>query len=227
MKIAVLVSGGVDSAITYFLQTLKKSGDEIVPVFINLQQSYWKKELAACKNLYGDQLVCLETNAPTIDDKDNSFIPNRNLFLASYATLAVYPDVIHIGGMADDNRPDKTPQVFQEMSNILTKTGGKKITVTSDLWEYGKSDAVRMFLKSGVPNAEAIMLKTLSCYSDEGQGQCNDCEACFRRWLAFAVNGIQCEPVSDAASEKYAAYARSGGAHITRINDMRQVGLLK
>ena len=113
------------------------------------------------------------------------------------------------------------------MSKILTKTSEKKITVTSDLWEYGKSDAVRMFLEAGIPNAETIMLKTLSCYSDEGQGQCNDCEACFRRWLAFAVNGIQCEPVSDAAIEKYAAYARSGGAHITRINDMRQVGLLK
>lgn len=226
-RIAVLVSGGVDSAITYFLLKSKNGNDDIIPIFVNLGQSYWKKELAACKDLYGDQLVCLETNAPTSDDKDNSFIPNRNLFLASYATLAVYPDVIHISGMADDNRPDKTPKVFQEMSKILTKTSEKRITVTSDLWEYGKSDAVRMFLDAGIPNAETIMLKTLSCYSHVGQGHCNDCEACFRRWLAFAVNGIQCEPVSDAATEKYAEYARSGGAHITRINDMRQLGLLE
>ena len=134
-RIAVLVSGGVDSAITYFLLKSKNGNDDIIPIFVNLGQSYWKKELAACKDLYGDQLVCLETNAPTSDDKDNSFIPNRNLFLASYATLAVYPDVIHISGMVDDNRPDKTPQVFQEMSKILTKTSEKRITVRSDLWE--------------------------------------------------------------------------------------------
>ena len=225
-KVAVLVSGGIDSAITYFLLKSTTPGDHIVPIFVNLQQSYWKKELAGCNELYGDQLVCLETNAPTIDDKDNSFIPNRNLFLASYATLAVYPDVIYISGMADDDRPDKTPQIFEEMSGVLTKTSDKQITVTSDLWEYGKGDAVRMFLDAGVPNAEAVLLKTVSCYSQEGEGHCNDCEACFRRWLSLTVNGIECEPVSDAIIAKYVEYANKNDTHFSRIEDMRKIGLL-
>ena len=226
MKIVVLASGGVDSTISYFLQRRKQGENEILPVFINLRQSYWRKELSTCKDLFGDALECLETNAPTIDDKDNSFIPNRNLFLASYATLAFYPDVIHISGTADATRPDKSPEVFAKMSNLLTETSGKKITVTSELWTFGKSDAINMFINSGVPDAASIMSKTLSCYSHEGEGHCNNCEACFYRWSAMKVNGIECEPVSDAIIRHCVEIVETGEMHASGVADMKKLGLI-
>ena len=95
MKVCVLVSGGLDSTITYFVLKLNRPDDEIIPVFIDLNQSYKDKELAACKTLYGEELRILRVDSPQQDDKENYFIPNRNLFLASYATLVFSPEEIY------------------------------------------------------------------------------------------------------------------------------------
>ncbi len=226
MIIVVLVSGGVDSTISYFLQMQKQGDNKVLPVFVNLRQSYWQKEQNTCKDLFGDALVQLETNAPTNDDKENSFIPNRNLFLASYATLAFNPDIIHISGTADATRPDKSPEIFEEMSALLTKTSDKQITVTSELWPYGKSDAIKMFVNSGVPGAISIMSRTLSCYSDEGKGHCNNCEACFYRWSAMKVNDIDCEQVSDEIIRHCVGIVEAGEMHASGIEDMKKLGLI-
>ena len=157
MRVCALVSGGLDSTISYFVLKYDRPEDEIIPVFIDLNQSYKDKELSACRRIYGPDLMYLRVDSLTQDDKENYFIPNRNLFLASYATLVFNPDEIYMGGLADDNQVDKTPEVFDEMSAIITKTSGKRVAVDSLLWDFTKGQSVEMFLSKGVVNAERLL----------------------------------------------------------------------
>lgn len=226
MRVCVLVSGGLDSTITYFVLQSERPNDEIIPVFIDLNQSYRDKELDACRELYGDALKYQRVDSLRQDDKDNSFIPNRNLFLASYATLVFNPDEIYMGGLADDNQVDKTPEVFEEMSAIITKTSSKTINVDSILWDYTKGQSVAMFLAKGIEDAEQLLLQSVSCYDGSVPRHCNDCAACYRRYVALASNGIEVESLSQRIIDQYKEKVATGDYHHDRIKRMKSLGLL-
>jgi len=224
MTTCILVSGGLDSTIAFHLLQHKQT--KIIPVFIDYNQSYLAKEIKACHKIYGDQLVVLKVDGPKQSDKTNSFVPNRNLFFASYITLNFNPDRIIMGGLADDNQVDKTPEIFDEMSTIISKTSNKRIQVDSILWNYTKGQAVEMFLKSGVPNSKEILLQAVSCYSEDNDLHCNDCAACYRRYVALMSNGIDCEPLSERIIDEYKKKSNAFEYDQDRLSRMRSLGLL-
>ncbi len=227
MKVCVLVSGGLDSTITYFVLKQERPDDEIIPVFIDLSQSYKDKELAACETIYGDELRILQVDSPKQDDKENYFIPNRNLFLASYATLVFCPDEIYLGGLADDNQVDKTPEIFEEMSALITKTSDKAIKVHSILWDYTKGRSVEMFLNKEIKDAEQLLLQSVSCYDGSTPNHCNDCAACYRRYVALASNNIEVVKPTQRIIAQYQDKVSEGSYHGDRIDRMASLGLLR
>ena len=80
--------------------------------------------------------------------------------------------------------------------------------VFSPFWEMTKGDIVKWFLDE-VGNVDALH-QTVGCYHASIH-QCGRCGSCFRKWVAFKVNGI--EPTFEILNEiktEYRARAMSG-----------------
>jgi 7-cyano-7-deazaguanine synthase len=226
VKVCALVSGGVDSIITYHLLLKEREGDEIIPVFVDLNQAYVDKELKACQHFFGDKLHVLKVDNSIQGEKKSWFIPNRNLFLASYVTMVHLPDEIYMGGLADDGTaPDLTPEVFEEMSALISKTSEKNIQIKSLLWSYAKGQAVEYFLSQGIPNARQLIQQTVSCYDGTNDAQCNNCKACFNRYVALASNGIDAEPLKQEIRDEYKIKLANEEFHADFVERTNQLGL--
>ena len=194
MKKIILVSGGLDSFIAY-----KLYGG--MPLFIAYGQRYSDKEKAACLELYGEELEILEIAGRCVELKNN-YIPDRNLFLATAAAMYYYPDEIVMAGMKDDNCQDKNESAFEEYTDIISKYAKKPIVVGSPFWNTTKGEAIERYLSEG--HCPSLLQKTISCYSG-GAGQCLDCPACFRKYVALKSNGIETPEVSERIKALYLA----------------------
>jgi len=173
----LLVSGGLDSFISW------KVLDEPPVLFIDYGQPYLEKELKAIKLLYPERHEIKIPNLPPLGKQIH--VPARNLL---FATIAVrFSNRIFLGGVKDELCSDKSPSAFQSMSNILTRHSNYQVTVDSPIWRFTKAEAVAHYQNKGFP-AERL-LGTISCYSP-GEEPCNNCESCFRRFVALASNGI-------------------------------------
>ena len=173
----LLASGGIDSyAAWHYL------GRPLI-LFVNYGQPYFDIELGAVQALYpADMINHVSLHGLPPLDPSKIHVPVRNLMLASLALR--YSDDIALGGVKDEQCSDKSPSAFRHISAIFSKQERREITVFSPIWHFTKSQAVKdMVSKHGTQ----LISKTVSCYSHE---LCNDCESCFRRFVALAVNGI-------------------------------------
>lgn len=186
----ILVSGGIDSYCAWHHYTSCGDGDINIPVFIDYGQSYVEKEMGACRKLFENVSILSVGKIKSGQNKDNPFIPARNLAFASLIAMIYNPDEIVMGGLRDDNVIDKSPEAFAEMSTIISKHSGKSINIISPFWTMSKGEVVEQYLKN---NGSVGTLKMcISCYEGD-DGHCNDCPACFRRFVALASNGIDCD----------------------------------
>ena len=58
----------------------------------------------------------------------------------------------------------------------------------SPFYEMTKGELIRWYLKQGLSKEE--LFATWTCYRG-GQTPCARCGACFRRWIAFSLNGLE------------------------------------
>jgi len=200
-KRVILVSGGIDSTLAFHLYDNLDDGFENIPVFFNYGQPYLEKEIKAVKNIFGDELVLLKLENTIEDDAQNPFVPARNLTLASMVTTIYNPDEIIMAGLKDDVVVDKNPQAFSEMSEILSKFSKKEIKVHSPFWDFTKGEIVENFIKSG--GDEKLLKMAVSCYDGADDEHCNDCPACFRRYVALKSNDIEVAVPSKRITELY------------------------
>lgn len=171
----LLVSGGIDSYITW--NYLYRP----TPLFVDYGQPYLDIELEAVTKLYPSfEKIKIEGIKELNPDK--IFVPARNLMLASLALR--YSNSIALGGVKDEKCKDKSPYAFKMMSSILSEFNNDNVTVFSPLWHLTKAQAVGEYLQT---NSADPLHDTISCYS---QRLCNDCESCFRRFVALAHNNI-------------------------------------
>lgn len=178
-KVIKLVSGGIDSTAMAFM----------IPgtnYFIDYKQPYANQEQRALLNnkipFHKINLSC--ENFPGFQD---IYIDNRNLALASIAAMFLSPDVIYLAGVKDDNCPDKTPDEFQRMSDIISRYSQKRVEILSPFWDYTKGELVQKFLSLGY--SQEIMRQSFSCYYPD-PSPCYDCPACLRRFISLKTNGI-------------------------------------
>lgn len=185
MNKILLVSGGIDSFVTWHYL------DKPPILFVNYGQHYFDIENDAVSKLYaGASLYSVTLSGLPPLDPNKIHVPVRNLMLASLGLR--FAPRIAFGGVKDEQCSDKSPASFRKMSIILTQQHDEEVTVYSPIWHFTKAEAIGDFVKkhTDIYSKEEIrklLRDTISCYSPE---RCNNCQSCFRRFVALAVNGI-------------------------------------
>lgn len=179
-KTALLFSAGIDSFIAYFF--IKNIiGDDCDLLYYDLGTNYTAEEKVAAEKLFPGKVKYIE-DLNYLGSKEhgvNAVIPNRNIIMAIHAVSNLGYEKVYIAGLKDDNAPDKTEFVFNDLSKLLSMTTGKHIVITSPFWDYTKHYIVDWYINDF--NGTVKLLQTFSCYTPIDGKECNNCKACFRK----------------------------------------------
>jgi 7-cyano-7-deazaguanine synthase len=204
-KAVVLLSGGMDSAVTLFIA--KKNGYRANCLTFDYGQRH-KKEISFAKKIAdsaGSGCVVLKISLPwkqsALLDKNikvpenrkfseknsipSTYVPARNtIFLSfglSYAE-AIGAKAVFIGANAIDfsGYPDCRPEYYKKFNELFKKaTRAKGIKIIAPLLYKTKEDIVRIGRRLGVD-----FNLTWSCYKG-GSRPCGVCDACRLRSKGF------------------------------------------
>lgn len=191
MTKVLLFSGGLDS---YALRLLWKPD---VSLYVNLHTDYSRVELAKLDH----QTTVVDFPGLLPFERPDKIIPLRNLFLIGVA--AQFGDTIALAATAGDRVLDKSFRFASKASGLLT-------LLMNDYWSDRRGDyevvlpvknltkreLVREYARAGGDIVELIT-RSFSCYTPTRELQaCGRCKPCFRKWVAFKLNGIEIEPNS-------------------------------
>ena len=189
MTKVLLYSGGMDS---YALRHLWKPD---LSLYVNLETEYSKVELAKLDNR------TIVVNFPGLQslERPDKIIPLRNLFLVAIA--AQYGQTIALAATAGDRVLDKSYRFASKASGVLT-------LLMNDYWSDRRGDyevvlpvksltkrqLVEAFINAGGDPLE-LAERSFSCYTPTRELKpCGQCKPCFRKWVAFKLNGFDTEP---------------------------------
>lgn len=214
-KAVVLVSGGMDSAVTIALA--REQGYQVHALSVAYGQRH-NSELAASDRVSA-MLGAVEHKTVAIDlrsiggsaltadidvpldavDSGNipvTYVPARNTIMLSIAlgwAEVLGCDDIWCGVNAVDysGYPDCRPafiEAFEKLAHVATKAGveGAGIRIHAPLMRMSKADIAREGMRLGVDFSA-----TVSCYQADEQGRaCGHCDACRLRAQGFRDAGI-------------------------------------
>ena len=213
-RAVVLVSGGMDSAVT--LALAKERGFVPYALSIDYQQRH-RAELDAARNnamgLGAVQHKCVPVDlrslggsALTQDDMavptepssgiPTTYVPARNTIMLSIAlgwaeVLGANDLFTGVNAVDFSGYPDCRPAfvaAFQGLANVATKAGveGAGLRIHAPLIAMSKADIVLEGLRLGIDFAS-----TVSCYQADSQGRaCGVCDACRLRSAGFVQAGV-------------------------------------
>ena len=213
-RAVVLVSGGMDSAVTLALAREQDFACHALSVAYGQRHT---SELAAAQTV-SRALGAIEHKTVTVDlrsiggsaltaeiavpeDEHGAagipvtYVPARNTIMLSIAlgwAEVLGADDLFCGVNAVDysGYPDCRPafvEAFERLANLATRAGveGAGLRVHAPLIHLSKADIVREGLRLGVDFGA-----TVSCYqADAGGRACGHCDACFLRAEGFAAAG--------------------------------------
>jgi 7-cyano-7-deazaguanine synthase len=209
----VLVSGGMDSAVT--LAIARERGFACHALSVAYGQRH-TSELAAAARVAG-QLGALAHKTVQVDLRSIggsaltddievpeaggagipvTYVPARNTIMLSIAlgwaeVLGAADIFCGVNAVDYSGYPDCRPafvEAFERLANLATKAGveGAGIRVHAPLIQLSKADIVKEGLRLGVDFAA-----TVSCYRADAEGRaCGHCDACRLRAQGFAVAGV-------------------------------------
>lgn len=177
MKVVKLVSGGIDSSI----MAKEYKG---INLYVDFGQKYAKEEIEALKK-QKIKIDIIKINSKN-KIKNNIYIPDRNLFLATIAEMYYNADIIMMAGLKDDNCVDKNKTEFKLMSHIISRYANKEVKVISPYWNKTKGQLIQEY-----KGDKKFLLKTFSCYNPKNNKPCGNCPACLRKVIALETNNIE------------------------------------
>lgn len=207
-RAVVLVSGGMDSAVT--LAIARAQGYACHALSVEYGQRH-ASELAAAQRVASRYAVAHKTvhvdlrsigGSALTDDIDVpeqggagipvTYVPARNTIMLSIAlgwaeVLGAQDIFCGVNAVDYSGYPDCRPEfieAFEHLANLATKAGveGAKLAVHAPLIRLSKADIVRRGVELGVDFSE-----TVSCYQADAEGSaCGHCDACRLRALGFA-----------------------------------------
>lgn len=205
MKKVLLYSGGMDS---WLIKQLWKPD---LVFYVNMHTSYSSKEIQNIKKQEKDVRII---DFPLVQwEQSNKVIPLRNLYLLMVACNETGLDDIELclGATIGDRIYDKTIPFAQKTEELLNelyepKTSSgipkqKKIHINFKYKQYSKKELLKEFIEQGGSIDEAFE-NTISCYS-QSEVHCWDCKPCFRKYLAFKLNGYSFDKNVDDSMFKY------------------------
>lgn len=183
-KKVLLYSGGMDS---WLIDKLWKPD---VKLYVDMGTPYAVEEIRRLPN----DVIVEHLNLSAFEREDK-IIPLRNLYLVALATN--YGNEICLGATAGDRVLDKSYEFGVKCGELLTHLYGpqhwteqRTIKVNLDFKQYTKTELVRMFLERGGDINEALQ-SSFSCYFPQDGRECWSCKPCFRKFIAFALNGCK------------------------------------
>lgn len=204
-----LVTGGLDSSAMYFMALA--NGEKPRPMYFNLGQAYAQKEVAALARM-GIKVSIANHALMGVNPHQywKHIIPARNLLL--FARAAQYlPDggVILFGvtaGETPNHGGDKSIRFLRQAHSLLASQV-PSVALNCPIAGYTKTALVRWWLQ----HQDVDLLRhTVTCFSAE-EGHCGACQACLRKWIAYANNGLELKtkvPVKVGCREYVEKYRR-------------------
>ena len=182
----LLLSGGLDSYIAWHME----SKPDCLHIEYNGKYSHRERRvLRRLQNVHDDLDVWFTTLPIGQFEHPDAWLPLRNMLFVSIASY--YAETIYLPcQLGEQELPDRSPEFYSYMSDILTKQWGKPISVINPVSDMTKQDMVSWYLRQGLPPSNLLL--TYSCYN--GKKPCGQCKACFRWWVALASNGIKLDP---------------------------------
>jgi 7-cyano-7-deazaguanine synthase len=206
--IAVLVSGGLDSAI--LLAEATRIYSVVHPLYVrvgsvweSVEQEYLLRFLAAIEcpalrpltvltepvaDLYGPHWSLTGQNTPGRDTPDDAvFLPGRNVLLLAKPLLWCHlhgvPELA-TAPLASNPFPDATPEFYDDFAELVNRAVGGSVRVLRPYAEMGlhKSDVLRRGV--GLP-----LEHTFSCIHPVRGLHCGRCNKCAERQAGFAAAG--------------------------------------
>jgi len=212
-KAVVLVSGGMDSAVT--LALAREQGFACHALSVDYGQRHMSELAAAARvaNLLGavehktvhvdlrsigGSALTADIDVPTHGSSGIpvTYVPARNTIMLAVAlgwaeALGAADIFCGVNAVDYSGYPDCRPefiQGFERLANLATKAGveGAHLRVHAPLIRLSKADIVREGARLGVDFAA-----TVSCYQADAEGRaCGECDACRLRAEGFAAAGV-------------------------------------
>jgi 7-cyano-7-deazaguanine synthase len=205
--LAVLVSGGLDSAV--LLGEALACRPLVHPVYLRtglyweeVELDHLRRFLAAlarpalaplhilrmpADDLYGRHWSLTGEGVPGADTPDEAvFLPGRNVLLLSKALLWCHlhhVPALALGTLGSNPFPDATEEFFDDFAALVSRAVGGAVRVVRPYANLHKVDVMRR--GAGLP-----LDLTFSCIRPEGGQHCGACNKCAERRRAWAEAGL-------------------------------------
>jgi 7-cyano-7-deazaguanine synthase len=221
MRIAVLFSAGLDSAVL-LAHAAHQSRDALIqPIYVSTGLAWEAEERAMAerylgalsgtasiqpltsltvdmRDVYPSSHWAVRGEPPAYDTPDEDvYLEGRNIVLLSKASVFMARNRIPrimIGPLAGNPFPDATPIFFETMARALSIGLDAPISVEAPFASMNKADVIRLGRSLGVP-----FELTLSCMQPKGGRHCGRCSKCRERLEAFREVGER-DPATYAAA---------------------------
>jgi 7-cyano-7-deazaguanine synthase len=207
-SLAILVSGGLDSAI--LLGEALSQHPVVHPVYIRSglaweaeEQQHLRHFLDAVaspalrpltvleltvKDLYGDHWSLTGSEVPGAHTPDDAvYLPGRNVLLLAKALIWCHLHGVSdlaIGVLQSNPFRDATPKFFTDFQAVVNEAVGGTVRIRRPYAGMNKREIMRR--ARGLP-----LTLTFSCINPAGGNHCGRCNKCAERREAFAAAGIR------------------------------------
>lgn len=203
-SLAVLISGGLDSAI--LLGDALRQGSVVHPLYVrfglaweDVERAYLVRYLAALacpalmpltilecpvSDVYGSHWSITGVDVPLENTPDELvFLPGRNVFFLSKAMLWCQLNsvpALALGTLQSNPFPDATVEFFRDFPRIVNQALGASVQVRLPFGGVKKTEVMK--LGRGLP-----LEHTFSCIRPRHGLHCGTCSKCGERKQAFAA----------------------------------------
>jgi len=205
-KIAVLASGGLDSAV---LLSDMAQGAQVYPIYVQCGLVWEAAEHHALQsflgafnstnvapvtvlsvptaNMYGEHWSMTGKDVPAAEAPDSSvFLPGRNILLIGLAAVWCSTHTISqlaIGSLGGNPFPDATLDFFGDFVRALSTGLAHQVDVKGPYRNVPKSEIIRHFFHLPLD-------LTLSCMTPQDAKHCGRCNKCRERQRGFYQAGV-------------------------------------
>lgn len=209
---AVLLSGGLDSAVLLAEVAQREAGKRLRPIYVSVGLAWEAEELAMIdrllgaapfrdvqpiqtlrfdmRDIYPPTHWAIRGEPPGFDTPDEDvYLDGRNIVLLTKAAVFMARarlTRVYIGPLAGNPFPDATPEFFETMGRALSLGLGTLIEVVAPFAALHKPEVIKLGHSLGVP-----LELTLSCMQPAGGLHCGRCSKCRERRDAFREAGVE------------------------------------
>ena len=209
-EVAVLVSGGVDSAV--LTAELRKTFERVHPIYVRFGLRWEEAELAALKtylraireefdgiepitvfdepirDIYGTHWSTGGGAVPGVETPDEAvYLPGRNLLLTVKASIWCRLrglGTMALGSLGSNPFPDSTPEFYRDLRSVLNRAVAGSIRLIRPFDRMHKADVLNL-------GRDLPLHLTLSCVDPIGGIHCGSCNKCAERHEGFLEAGIE------------------------------------